>query len=325
MKEILFFKAKNKTMFFKKELLQKFPNLVIGHLKQFNFASQFSDNKNLSIDYLCNKFALSPSSKLYNDNKKDLNKNDILGLTYAIRAGRIVRTRYQIIKGDMYIIRDIVGTKDRICMPHCYLGLKDSKRKYIEGKVFIDILAELKDNEPEFLKQLEIFIGEVFRQFRDNNLLKPEVYDATPINCLKLQNGKLYFFDFEFENTDGVTKECMLYKIIHYVCNYFNMKDNFNKYYEYYRVKFNLENKLNWCEYYELHYSFFDCPLYFEDRFEHYNKSLYVKTLKTLCKILTSMIPKKEMRYNVRNKLVQRLCYPNYSLINKYGLDDTSL
>ncbi len=319
---ILYFKTNDKVMFLKTELLESYPDLVTGHLKQFNFSSQFN---NLDKNHLIEKCGLflddEQKNKIYKHNKKHFKKN-VLGVTFVLRAGRIVRTIYKKKKDELYIIRDIVGTKNRV--GHCfYLGIKDNIRKYIEGKLEIDILDELKNDEQAFLIELEIFIGEVFRQFRyKDNLLKPECHDATPINCLRLNNGKFHFFDFEFEIIDGIAKETMLHKIIHFVCDYFNKKDKYTEYCNYFRTKFNLEDKMNWCEFYDFHYNFFDCPVYKWEPWEYYNNSFYVKFIKKMCKLITLIIPLKNLRQRLRNELTDYFCYPNYKILDEIGLED---
>jgi len=323
--DILYFKTNDKVMFLKTNLLEHYQDLLTGHLKQFNFSSQFDSKDKLNHDYLIKNYSISANDEtkleIYQRNKKYFKKN-VLGVMFVLRAGRIVRTIYKKRKGELYIIRDIIGTKDRI--GHCfYLGIKDNIRKYTEGKLELDILDELKNDEQAFLIELEIFIGELFRQFRyKDNLLKPHAHDATPINCLRLNNGKFYFFDFEFEIVNGIEKESMLHKIIHFVCDYFDKKDKYSEYYNYFRTKFNLQDKMNWCEFYDFHYNFFDCPVYKWEPWEHYNNSFYVKTMKKCAKILTSLIPDKKIRGDMRTKLTDYLCYPNYQIMKNIGLED---
>ena len=314
--DYLIFKCGEKSKIFKKEILTKYSELVQNHIRT-------SQN---DIDYInipFEKYNLYKNQIEYKYLKPNL-KTNILGITFALRAGRIVRTIFKEKKNQLYFIREIIGTKDKINNMHYALTLKDNKRQYIDNAVNeADILMALMDDEVEFLKELELYIAEAFRIFRwKDNYLKPEAYDIAPINCVKTKENSYFFFDFEFELVDGVEKSYALYKCLHWLLVFINKKEKLNEYYIYFADKFNIENKLNWCEYFDKNYASFVSPMYKGKHWNQYNNCLKVKICKYLSKLFTCMIFPSTTRTKMRNKIVRYICYPNYRIAKRCGLTD---
>lgn len=316
---LIFHECSEKVQIFKKEMLTRYSNLVLAYTKsQKNYLPE--QDKNV-FDFHFEENNLKRDTKEYKYVQKIFKKN-ILGLTYALRAGRIVRTIFKEKNNELYFIREIVGTKDKITDMHYSLTLKDGIRKYVPDAVNeIEILSSLQDNEKDLLKEFEIYIAEAFRIFRwKDNLLKPEAYNIAPINCVKTKDNKYFFFDFEFELVDGVDKSYALYKCLRWFLLYINKPEKLEEYFEYFANKFNLDKKFHWCEYFEKHYACFVSPMYEGRHWDKYNNSFKVKFLKSLCKSLTCLIPNKQSRRKLRNKLIELLCYPNYRIARHCGL-----
>lgn len=326
MSDFLYFDTPGKSMILKKELLTKYPDLVTGHLKNFNFAANFDIEAKSTLDYPFEKYNLLPNSYIYKNNKKYLKKH-ILGIIYSFKAGRIVRAIYKEENSKIYIIKKIIGTKDN-CKGCSYrLTLKDKKREYIkEATLAIDFFNSIKNDEKKLLDEFEIFISEIFRQFDYKpGLLKPESYDICPINALRLPDKKYHFFDFEFEIPAGIEKEFILYKNICYLIMYTDMQAKLDQYYDYFSEKFCLQKKLAWCKYYNNVFGSFECNMYSEKSWKIYNNSLYLKCSKFLCKMAANIIfppPFKKQRRQYRSKFIRAICYPNYRIAKKNGLQE---
>lgn len=323
MTKYLCFSTSRKTMVVKKELLTKYPDLVVGHLKNLNYSPMFAAEAKEDMDYPFEKFNLSPNDKLYKNYNKIFKKNT-LAVINSFKAGRIVQAIYKEKNNEVLITKKIIGTKDNCSGCYYRLFLGDAKRKYIpNAKLEIDLLLQLKDNEQAFLNEFEVYIAELFRTFKGkDSMLIGEAYDVTPINVLVTNDGKKHYIDFEFKLCSGIEKEYILYKNILYTLQYINSLDRLERYYNYFTNKFNLENKLNWVKFYEQKYMSFDCEMYKGYSWENYFNKFTFNFIKCVCRCIVAIIPMKKYRKKYRKNLINYLLYPNYRLARKYGIKD---
>lgn len=301
------------------DMLTKYPGIPIGYLKGMGLIKKHDFDESGKIFYL-DKYRFDTKIKLKKYYEKLLNKNK-LGIVHSLRCGRIIQTSFIENKHNLIIQRKSIGTKSKINNLHYELELNNSTRAYLKGELVIDILDMVKENEEAFLDELEKFVGQLFLEFNYNgNLLQPQAYDLVPINCLKLDNQRYYFFDFEFRLKTGVDKSFIVYKILSYTLTYLNKNENLEKYYDYFANKFNLEHKLSWCRYYEKNYTRFVCNMYEGESWEEYNNAYKTRFIKKVIKLLTLPIPIKNLRKKFRTKLTRFIIYPNFRIAKRVGL-----
>ncbi len=339
--DYLHFRTSDRSLTIRKELVFKYPELVIGYMNKF---LPKEDIKN--YDFHFEDYNFTSYEKYFKDIICRFKKNT-LGIICIDRYCALVCTKFELEKDKLIIKRKILGTKYN--NPDCdlVLTLKDSNRVYVDTRETIpapewldlklhykeqflnfeagaNILSILQNqtSEEKFLNELEIFIGEVLLQFNQNcKFLKSIAFDCTAENCLKLPNMKYHFFDYEFELRNGIDKSYMVYRIIMWACILCNRNNKLEEYFVYFIQKYNLEDKYHWCEYYDRYL----CHMFLEKRYEGeywkaYHNSYYVKSIRTLSKLCTLFIPIKRIRRNYREKLIKYFAYPNNRIVKHFNI-----
>lgn len=250
---------------------------------------------------------LDKNNKLYKEHIKK-SKNGEIAWFYKLRFGKIVRTTFYLKHNKIWVKRELLNEKG-YCGNNYIHFVKEKDRKYSEGTNFYHILQKNRNNDKALREQLEIYIGEVFRQFSipNSNLLQNKVWDIVPTNCIVTSENKYVFYDFEYEaNGNGCDKSYILYRILLHSA----LGDKFEEYYEYFCKKFLLENKFSWCSYMEelCFNGILDLP---EDRKKH-------KFIRRIVKLITCFIPSSHYRKKYRENIFNYLFNKDKKILKRY-------
>jgi hypothetical protein len=250
--------------------------------------------------------------KLSDDRIKHLKpyiKEGTLFVSFRRRFGNILIT-----KGELSV-RKIAVTKKFLFSPNRKIKTlytichAERERNYIHGDSAADWLITSKNNTVA-LERMEIFIAEVFKQFKQNNsnMLSGYAFDMIPANCMMTASG-FVFFDFEWELKGGIDKSYMIYRIVRWCSAVGRFVDDIAAIYKYFCDKFDVEYKLDWCMDMEFNKSERNVEASPLD-----NSSKL--TAKIFLRFISGLIPHPKTRRKVRDAITKRWYYPYFEIFS---------
>ena len=251
------------------------------------------------------------NSKKYRKYKKFFSKNSLF-VYFRKRFGNILVSKGFLDKDNKIEIKKyFLGHFGKINTEFFILS-PEKKRKFIDGTILFDIIQNIKYDIEKLKQCLEIFICEVFRQFKtdDNLTLNGIAFDMVPQNCIIDNDGRYKFIDFEYSLKGGINKSFMIYRILRCA----GTDIDYKMLYDYFCDKFKLSNNFIHDEWFN---SIFFDKIYLSPR--EPKKSLLKKII---ANILTSFIPGKKYREKSRKKLKKFMYFRKLRLYKKYFGED---
>jgi len=248
---------------------------------------------------------LDKKERLYKIHAPKADKNE-LAWFYKRRFGKVAKTTFYLKNGEIWVKRKLLN-KTGYCGNDFIHWIQEKPRRYINGINFYSILQKNRANKDDFKNMLEVYIAEIFNQFAaPDNLLKSEIWDCYTTNCIVDYENKYNFFDFEYTNNKNIDKTYALYRIL---CSA-TVGNDFLEYWNYFIKKFNLEDKLNWCEYYET-----QC---IKDILVHPKEQKNNVMFNNFAKFITVFIPVKKFRKKIRKKILNSYYEKDIKLFRRY-------
>lgn len=250
-------------------------------------------------------FLLSNRDTLYKEHYENFKKNE-LAWFYKRRFGKVVRTTFYLKNDELYIKRELLNNTGD-CGNSLLQFVKENNRKFINGYSLDKIIRQNKDDREVLLQHLEIYIGEIFRRFSINNeLVDGRCWDLFPTNCLIDPAGNYNFIDFEYTFNGGIDKSYLIWRIVKSYTN----ENNFADIYDTLTNLFNIPSKKYWCQFIE--------TKAFDGILKECKESDKYYWFKYFIQYLTCIIPLKNLRRNLRNKLYSSIFGKDIMLFRRY-------